>query len=295
MIVLNKEKGNIRRYLGDIVYDVVGSLFFAVGLSCFSAPSEIAPGGVSGIAVILNYLFGLPLGMVTMAINIPLLLLAWFFLGKDFTVKTLKSVLILTIMLDYVAPYFPIYKGEYILAALFGGLGIGVGLAIIFMRGSTTGGTDILSRLIQRRYRHVPIGKVMMGIDVVVLICSMMVFHNIEAGLYGLICIFASAKALDSILYGMDNGKVLLVFSSKVEEMSKKILVDLYRGVTFLRGVGAYSGEERQVMLCAVRSNEYHKAEEIIKEFDPEAFVITLEAGEIQGYGFRYLTEEKVT
>ncbi|MEG2073496.1 MAG: YitT family protein [Angelakisella sp.] len=290
-----KERFDYRTLIVDIIYDIASALFFAVGLSCFSAPNEIAPGGVSGIAVLVQYLFGLQLGTVSLLINIPLLLLAWKLLGRDFTFRTLKTVAIQTVVLNYIAPYFPVYKGEYIIAALFGGVFIGVSLALVFMRGSTTGGADIVSRLVQRKLRHLPIGKLMLGFDLVVLLASMMVFGNIETGLYGLISIYATSRVVDGMLYGLDTGKVLLVISPKQKEIANIILDKLGRGVTFLDGHGAYSGEQKQVLMCAVRAAEYHSVEEIIRTLDPDAFVLTLEAGEIQGEGFRSIAQEKVT
>lgn len=292
---MSKSTASWRKLAVDIVYDIASALFFAVGLSCFSAPNQIAPGGASGVAVLVRHLVGLPLGTVTLLINIPLLLLAWRFLGRNFTLKTLKTVAIQTVMLNYVAPYFPIYQGEHIIAGLFGGVFIGVALALVFMRGSTTGGGDIVSRLTQLRFRHVPIGKMMLAFDMLVLVASMLVFRNIEAGLYGLISIYATSRVVDGMLYGLDNGKVLLVISPQQKEIANQILEKLGRGVTFLEGQGAYSGQQRQVLMCAVRSPEYHSVEEIIRGLDPDAFVLTLEAGEIQGEGFRPITQEKVT
>jgi len=292
---VTKELLNYRKLAIDIVYDIASALFFAVGLSCFSAPNEIAPGGVSGISVLVQHLFGIPLGTVSLLINVPLLLLAWKFLGKKFTLRTLKTLAIQIVTLNYIAPYFPEYKGEFIIAALFGGVCIGVALALVFMRGSTTGGADIVSRLMQRKLRHVPIGKLMLGFDMCVLIASMLVFRNIEAGLYGLISIYATSRVVDGMLYGLDTGKVLLVISPRQKEIATRIMDTLNRGVTFLDGHGAYSGKEKQVLMCAVRSPEYHSVEEIIRALDPDAFVLTLEAGEIQGEGFRWITQEKVT
>lgn len=288
-------KLDAKKLMMDIVFDIVSGLFFAVGLSCFSAPNEIAPGGVSGIAVLIKHLIGFQLGTIMLIINIPLLLLAWRFLGRSFTLKTLKTVAIHTFILNEIAPMFPVYTGEHILAGLFGGVLIGVSLALVFMRGSTTGGGDIVSRLVQLNFRHVPIGKMMFCFDVLVLIASILVFRNIEAGLYGLISIFATSKVIDGMLYGLYTGKVLLVISPRQNEIAGEIMAKLDRGVTFLDGVGAYSGQQKQVLMCAVRANEYHNVEEIIKHFDPEAFVLTLEAREIQGEGFRPITQQKVT
>ncbi len=279
----------------DILYDVISALFFSVGLTSFTAPAQIAPGGISGISIMSQYLFDTQLGTVTLLLNIPLLLLAWKFLGHTFTIKTMKTVLIQTLFLNYVAPMFPVYSGEQILAALFGGIFVGISLAFAFMQGTTTGGTDIASRLVQRRYRHVPIGRMLMIIDAIILSASIAVFGNIETALYGVISIYATAHVVDGVLYGLNRGKVLLVFTKKIDEITHEMMQKLDRGVTLLYAKGAYSGADRQIILLAVRASQYHPAEEIIKRHDPDAFVLTLEAGEIQGEGFKMLSEEKVT
>lgn len=294
-IAVDRRRLDFKKLTVDLVFDIVSGLAFAVGLSVFSAPNQIAPGGVSGIAVLIQHLFGLQLGTVMMALNIPLLLLAWRFLGRAFTLKTLKTLAIHTLILNYVAPLFPLYEGDHIMAGLFGGVFIGGSLAMVFMRASTTGGGDIISRLMQLKFHHISIGKMMFFFDLVVLVASAMVYQNIEAGLYGLISIYTTAKVVDGILYGLDTGKVLLVISPKQQEIAQAIMDTLNRGVTFLDGVGAYSGQQKQVLMCAVRAPEYHSVEEIIRSLDPDAFVLTLEAGEIQGEGFRALTQQKVT
>ncbi len=293
---MSKVKGiSFGTFLVDLLYDIGGSTIFSIGLSCFAAPKEIAPGGVSGIAVMINYLTDIPLGTLTLLMNIPLTILAWIFLGKAFTIKTLKSVFVLSMILNYAMPFVPVYEGDYIIAALLGGVMMGAGLAAVFMRGSTTGGTDIVCRLIQLRYRHVPIGKVMMAVDFVVLASSVLVFHNIEAGLYGLICIYTMDKTIDAILCGLNTGKMVLVISEKEREIGQSIMDEMDRGVTYLKAEGAYSGKEKDMVLCAVRSSEYPRIAEVVKRHDPNAFVIAADTSEILGEGFRYITEEKVT
>ena len=289
------QNNQLKKFSIDVIYDVISALSFSVGLSCFTAPAQIAPGGVSGLAVLVNYLTGAQLGTVILLINIPLLMLAWKFLGKPFTLKTLKTVAIQTVLLNLLTPHLPPYEGESMLAALFGGICIGIALSSAFMRGTTTGGTDIAGRLIQLKFRHVPIGKMMMFVDALVLAASMFVFRNLETGLYGIIAIFTTSKVIDGILYGMNTGKVILVISNQKDIIAKEIQEEVDRGVTFLYAQGAYSGEEKKIIMCAVRSSQYHSVEEIIKKHDPDAFVLTLEAGEIQGQGFRPLTQEKVT
>ncbi len=288
-----KEKA--KEFVLDLLYTVAGAAILAVGVSCFVGPAQIAPGGVSGLSILVNFLTDLPVGAVNLAFNIPLILLAWKFLGRRFTLRTLVTVLIQSVLMDVITLWIPVYTGERIMAALFGGVASGVGLALVFMRGSTTGGTDIVSRLLQLRYRHLSIGRLLFSVDVVVLLLSVAVFRNIEAGLYGMIAIFASGKVLDNILYGLDTGKVLLVVSGKNQEIAARIMETLKRGVTFLHGSGAWSGTERQVLLCAVRAQQCYRVEEIVRGVDKEAFVIVLEATEIAGEGFRPITEDKVS
>ena len=288
-----KEKA--KEFVLDLLYTVAGAAILAVGVSCFVGPAQIAPGGVSGLSILVNFLTDLPVGAVNLAFNIPLILLAWKFLGRRFTLRTLVTVLIQSVLMDVITLWIPVYTGERIMAALFGGVASGVGLALVFMRGSTTGGTDIVSRLLQLRYRHLSIGRLLFSVDVVVLLLSVAVFRNIEAGLYGMIAIFASGKVLDNILYGLDTGKVLLVVSGKNQEIAARIRETLKRGVTFLHGSGAWSGAERQVLLCAVRAQQCYRVEEIVRGVDKEAFVIVLEATEIAGEGFRPITEDKVS
>ena len=242
----------------------------------------------------VNFLTGLPVGTVNLAFNIPLLLLAWRFLGRVFTLKTLRSVFIQSVMIDLASLWLPAYTGDRIMAALFGGIASGVGLALVFMRGSTTGGTDIVSRLIQLRYRHLSMGKLLFLVDVVVLLLSVVVFRNIEAGLYGMLSVYTAGKVLDNVLYGLDTGKVLLVISERNGEIAQGIMEAMNRGVTFLHGAGAWSGEKKQVLLCAVRAQQCYQVEEIIRGVDPDAFMIVMEANEIAGEGFRPITEDKV-
>ena len=288
-------KQKAREFLLDVLYDGAGGAVFAIGLGCFVGPAQIAPGGVSGLSIIINYLTGLPVGSLNMGINIPLLLLAWRFLGRRFTLKTLRSVFIQSVMIDLVGLWLPVYAGDRIMSALFGGVAIGVGLAPVFMRGSTTGGTDIVSRLIQLRFRHVSIGKLLFMVDTAVLLLSVAVFRNIETGLYGMITIYTSNRSLDGILYGLDTGKVVLVISEKNQQIAQQVMDRLERGATFLQAEGAWSGQEKKVLLCVVRAVQCYRVEEIVRAADPDAFLVVMEANQIAGEGFRPITSDKVT
>ena len=273
--------------LKDIFFDLSGGLAYGVGVVCFFNSCNIAPGGVSGISIMLNFLFGAPIGLTSLLINIPILILGYIYLGKSMMNKTLKSILITTVLIDgVITPFFPVYSNDRILAALFGGIILGAGLALIFLRGSTTGGTDVLSYLIKRKYPHFSIGRAMMTIDCVIIAVSVAVFHDLESALYAVIGLFCSTKIIDSILYGADRGTLVFIISKKNQEISMRIITSMGRGVTLLKSQGMYSGSELGVLLCAVRRHEFARLKNIIYEMDASAFFMVTTADEIGGEGF---------
>lgn len=276
----------------DLAVDVLGGIIYAVGMNCFCSPNDIAPGGVSGIAVIFNYLFEIPMGVSILALNIPLLILAWLYLGRSLTIYTLKTLLVQSVLVDVISPYLPAYTGDTILSALFGGIAIGVGVAVVFLRGSTTGGTEIVSWLLQRKWPFLPIGKIIILVDAIVVVASMAVFKNIESGLYALISIYVIGSVVDTILGGQNTGRMVLIVSDRYTEIARDIIETMGRGATLLNASGAYSGAERRVVMCAVRSTEYPLLRDLIKRHDPQAFLITSNVSEILGEGFAPLNEK---
>lgn len=275
----------------DLLFTAVGCGIFSIAMRVFVAPNQIAPGGVTGIAIIVNHLIPqLMIGAWSLVINVPLLLIGLRFLGKKFTVKTLLTVLILSTLIDYVAVHLPEYHGNPLLAALFGGALMGTGLGIVFMRGSTTGGTDIVSRLLQLRYPHIQMGRILLSIDVVVILLSAVVFGSIEAALYGMLTEFTSAKMIDSVLYGMDTGKLVYVMSHKSVEISQKVINGMGRGCTLLKSTGGFTQTDSQVLLVAVRTPEYYSLKRVVHEIDPLAFMIVTDSAEVIGEGFKPVT-----
>ena len=191
----------VREKITDIICDILGSIVLAVGIYSFVEPLKIAPGGVSGIALMINYITGLPVGTVTFAINIPLMIVAWIVLGRSFAVKTFVTALISTVILDnVVTPVFPQYVGDKLLAAIVGGVLMGLGMGLIFRRGSTTGGTDIISCIIKEKRPRLSIGRVLLTVDLTVIISSMLVFKTVETGMYAAVCLYATAEAIDSVV-----------------------------------------------------------------------------------------------
>lgn len=274
----------------DIGVDIIGSIIYDIGIHCFVEPANIAPGGMSGIAIIINYLSGLPIGIMTFVLNIPLLFLAYKYLGKSMAVKTIKSLIINVLILDYlVAPFLPQYLGDRMIGSGFGGILMGVGLAMIFMRGSTTGGTDIMSYLVQMKFPHIPIGKAILIVDCVIIAASMLAFKNVETGLFGIVSLVCCTKAMDSIIYGMDKGTKFMIYSPYNREIAQQIMEVLERGVTLMEAKGAYTMAEQEVLVCVVRRPEYARVKSIIHDIDPKAFLTISEVDEVLGEGFKMI------
>lgn len=284
---------NRKNLFYDICADISGSLILAIGIYCFAEKVNIAPGGVSGIAIMVKYLTNFPVGLMTLLINVPLLVLAYKFMGKHFALRTIRTVVISTIILDaVVTPFVPQYAGDRMLGSIFCGVCTGTGLGIVFLRGSSTAGTDIISHFVGKKFPHIQIGKALMLIDCIVLAASAFVFANIESALFGVVALFCQTIIIDKIVYGAEKGRNMLIISSKSAQIAERILFEKERGATFLDGEGAYSRKPTKVLMCVVRVWEYHRIKEIIYEEDPKAFVIALEAEHIMGEGFSTIKNE---
>lgn len=272
----------------EIISLFCGVFIYALGIHVFTSPNNIAPGGVTGIATILNYLFDWNIGTVTLCINVPLLVLSIFFLGRRFTVRTLSAVALFTVMMDYVVVYIPTYHGEKILAGLFGGVLMGVGLGLVFMGDFTTGGTDIIVRLIQKRFPYFSTGKLIMLLDIAIVTGSVFVYDgDINVALYAFIAIYICSKMIDGIIYGADIGRMVMIVSDKSDEISSALLKDIDRGVTLLKAKGGYTGNDKEVVMIAVKRNQFYKVKKIVYAIDSAAFMIVTDAGEIVGEGFK--------
>lgn len=287
------DKKKRKEFFYDTVYDIVGTLILAIGLWCFIEPARIAPGGASGIALILNYLTELPVGTLTFFINIPLLLASFLTLNKKMTIKTIRTVIWLTVILDgAVSQILPQYMGDRLISSAFGGIFAGAGMALIFMRNSTTGGGDILAKLLQKKYPYMQTGYAIMIIDFCIIAVSALVFKEIESVLYGLICMVCTTQTIDIILYGMNKGTMITVHSDKTHEIGEDILTSLERGVTYYKTTGGYSGKARDALTCVVDRKQFYLVKEIIDRHDPHAFIIVSQTKEVYGEGFLNQKEE---
>lgn len=276
-----------KKIVYNIFLDLSGSFALAVGIYCFAEKIKIAPGGASGLAIMVKYLTDLPVGIVSFIINVPLLILSFKFLGRRFTARTLRTLIINTIMIDaVVTPLLPQYSGDRMLGAIFGGLLMGLGLGIVFLNGSSTAGTDIVSCIIEQKHPHIQIGKAMLFVDGAVIALSAIVFSDIEAALFGAISLFCQTRVVDRLVYGNEKGRNMLIISEKSESIAQRILEEKNRGATFLKAQGAYSKKDTKVLMCVVRVWEYHEIKEIVYEEDERAFIIAFEAEHIMGEGF---------
>ncbi len=276
-----------KKFIIGLGADILGSLSLAAGIYCFARRVDIAPGGLSGISLMINHVCGLPVGLITFIMNIPILIIAYKLIGREFTLRTLRTIVISTIMIDVVAPaVFPQYSGDRLLGSIFAGIFMGAGLGVIFMNGSTTAGTDIISYLIEQKFPHIQIGKALLGVDGVILFSSALVFGNFESVLFGTVALFCQMKLINGLVYGVDKGRQVMVMSEKNNVIAKRIMHEIHRGSTLLHASGAYSGKERDMLLCVVRPQEYHRIRDIINEEDPSAFIIVSEADRIMGEGF---------
>lgn len=270
---------------------LVGSFIYSVGTHSFVAPANIAPGGASGLALMVNFVTGLPVGILTMAVNIPLLVLAWIYLSRGFAISTAISCTVCSIMLDVlVAPVFPVYSGDRLLSSLFGGVIVGAGMALIFQSGSSTGGSDIFGYILQKKKPHLSIGRALIIVDGVVLALSIFVFKNVESGLLGLISLYACTRVIDTILYGSDAGSMVTIVSRSPQSIADRVILEMERSATIMEGKGAYSGQGTGVLLCTVRKSQFSRLKQIIRDTDPTAFVMVTETTEVFGEGFKEIS-----
>lgn len=281
-------KNKFMTTLTDYVVMFVGAVIYAASVNTFTSPNDIAPGGLTGIATMLNHLFSLPIGIMILVLNIPLFIWGAVENGKKFLTKTIVATVFVSVIIDVMAPFSYKYEGDTLLAALFGGLLSGIGLAIIFFRGGTTGGTDIIARNIHKHFPHVSMGTVILAADAVIFVAAAIVYQSIESALYAVITIFVSTKVIDTVIYGVahDNGKLMFIITDKYEELSQAIIEQVGRGVTQLDAHGAYNNDNKKVLMCAVRPSQVHKTKALVNSVDENAFIVVTTANAISGNGF---------
>ncbi len=272
----------------DLLADIVGSLLIAIGIYNFAAASEFPVSGISGIALIFYHFWGLPIGTMTIVFNIPIILLCYKLLGRTFLLKSLKTMVISTFFMDVVAPMFPVYEGDLMLSCICMGLISGLGYALIYMRDTSTGGADFILMAVRVLRPHMSVGSIILIMDwAIVLIGGLLMGGNVDKIIYGLIGAYILSVVVDKVMYGLDAGKLTLVVTSHGYEVAEKIDELTQRGATLLKGVGSYSKEDKHVVMCACNNKQMHMVHKAVKEVDRSAFLVTMEANQVRGEGFK--------
>ena len=264
----------------------VGSTVYAAAVSLFLDPNGIVPGGFTGIAMIIGRFVPLPTGTLSLILNVPLLLFSIFVFGIRFLGTTIYSVAVSSLMMNLIMPLGPLTE-NLMLASLAGGTLMAIGLEIVLLQGATTGGTDVIVKLLRKRIRSISAGKFFLITDGLIVLCSAIVSKNIDAGLYAAVCIVVSSSVMDMMLYGRDQAKLIIIISDLNREITSRLLRELDVGATFLEGQGAFSGSDKEVVLCVVKKWLLGRALKIIKSVDPKSFAIVSTANEVFGEGYK--------
>lgn len=283
---MNK-KAKLSPLFVDILVDIIGGALYAAGIYTFAAPAEFAPGGISGLSIIVNHFTNLPIGICSLVMNIPIILLCIRTLGKKFFFRSIRTMVVSTILMDGVFPLLPQYTGDRLTAALFAGALYGAGLALIYWRGTSTGGTDFLILSLQKKMPHLSIGNITICIDGSVILLGGLIFGRIDAVLHGILMTAVSTFMIDTITNRFIAGQMALIVTDSGQAVSQAIMQDIGRGVTAMEGTGMYSGTDRSVLLCACSRAEAVRIREIASAADAKALVVLCPFDTAYGLGFQ--------
>lgn len=278
------------KYLKEYLIITIGCLFYAMSINYFFISNHLAEGGVTGICLILYYLFKLPVSIMYFVINIPLLIVGWKLVGKDFLFKTIYGTTCLSLLIGLTEGL----KGpsnDTLLGSIYGGLFTGVGLGLIFMVNGSTGGTDVVARILNR-YFDIPLGRTMLTMDILIL-CIATMFFGKEVVMYTLVAMMIVSKAIDFFQDGYTKSKGITIISSKSEEIKERIMEETGRGTTIIKGEGGYTKNQIDLLYCIVSKFELNKVKEIVKEVDTFAFLTVSDVSEVWGEGFKSLRKSK--
>lgn len=288
-----EEQKTIKQRLLDYLIITAASFVYAAAVSLFVDPNNLAPGGVTGIAIILSRVVPIETGTLILIINIPIILLGMWKFGLRFIVSTFYAIAMTSLFTNLLASYGAA-TDDILLAALAGSVMIAASIGVIFKRGATTGGTDIIIKCLRLKLPHLKTGRLFFLTDVVVVTISAFVFRNIDSALYAGIAVVVTSLVMDVVLYGRDGAKLIYIISDYSDLITDRLLAELDIGVTHLRGEGAYSGKEKRIIMCVVRKPLAPRVEEIVKEEDADAFMIVTSATEIFGEGYKSYFSEKI-
>lgn len=272
----------------DILVDIVGGILIAIGVYNFAAAAKFPMVGFNGIALIFYHLFGWPIGTTALLLNIPVALFTFRILGRSFFLRSVRTIFITSFIIDAIAPLFPIYTGDRLLAAICCGVLSGLGYAMIYMRDSSTGGSDFITMSIRVLNPHLTIGNITFAMDAfIVLLGTVLVSRDMDSLIYGVIVSYLMSIVVDKTMYGIDRGKVTLIVTEHGPEVCEKIDEILGRGSTILKGIGSYSKHQKDVVMCACNNKQMYGIRKLVKEIDKKAFLVIMESNEVVGEGFK--------
>lgn len=275
-----------KKYFGDVVFTLIGSLIWAVALNTFMVPNLIASGGLAGLATVLKHFFNLPVGTMIIVMNIPIFIWAFIKMGWKLVIRILVVMVVSSVILDISDVFLPVFTEDKLLSAIFGGVLCGIGLGLIYQRGLASGGTDLLAMLIDDYLPFISYGRMILILDLGVIIIASIAFQDWQSALYSAISLYITGVIVDNMLEGLNTGKMVYIISEKQDEIAGQIMKKLERGVTSLNGRGCYTGKEKDVLITVLRRYEIHKVKEIVKGIDENAFVIVGDVSEVAGEGF---------
>ncbi|MDD6441659.1 MAG: YitT family protein [bacterium] len=277
---------NMKKLAIQLFWECLGSIFVAIGIYNFAVQAKFPMTGFSGIALIMYRLLNIPIGLSTILLNIPVAILCYHLLGRKFFISSVRCMVISSILIDYVAPLFPVYQGSRLLAALCTGVFAGIGYALIYTRNSSTGGSDFIIMAVKAMKPHLSLGNIAFWSDVGIILVGGILFRDVDGIIYGMIVNYIFAVVVDKVMYGMNAGKVALIVTEHGKEICQVIDDCCQRGSTILNAKGGYRGDEKQMVMCACSSKEMYQVQQAVKEADPRSFLVVLESHEVHGEGF---------
>lgn len=280
-------KNKFHELIIQLLWELGGSVLIAIGIYNFAVQAAFPMTGFSGISIILYQLFNIPIGLSTILMNIPLAAICYKLLGRKFFISSLRCMFISSVVIDYVAPLFPVYTGSRLLAALCTGIFAGAGYALIYTRNSSTGGSDFIIMAIKALKPHLSVGKIAFCSDIGIILLGGILFKDVDGIIYGMIVNYIIAIVADKIMYGMNSGKMTLIVTEQGQKVCQVIDDCCQRGSTILHGEGGYQGDEKQVVMCACSNKEMYAVQQAVKDADPQSFMIVLESNEVHGEGFK--------
>ena len=280
-------KNKFHELIIQLLWELGGSVLIAIGIYNFAVQAAFPMTGFSGISIILYQLFNIPIGLSTILMNIPLAAICYKLLGRKFFISSLRCMFISSVVIDYLAPLFPVYTGSRLLAALCTGIFAGAGYALIYTRNSSTGGSDFIIMAVKALKPHLSVGKIAFCSDIGIILLGGILFKDVDGIIYGMIVNYIIAIVADKIMYGMNSGKMTLIVTEQGQKVCQVIDDCCQRGSTILHGEGGYQGDKKQVVMCACSNKEMYAVQQAVKDADPQSFMIVLESNEVHGEGFK--------